>query len=131
MLVGPPRSRPTVWPGVPSLTAGPHGRDGSGWTDGRLRGDVISPVGSNLVQIWFVFPTVRIKVPYSQELSPFEGPIAVIDNDDQVEIVLGHHSANAQIGAVTVYGDTDKSWPPGRKVWNQHAYSITNVIGIV
>ena len=33
--------------------------------------------------------------------------------------------------AVTVYGDTDKSWPPGRKVWNQHAYSITNVIGRV
>ncbi|MEZ4447921.1 MAG: hypothetical protein R3B09_00490 [Nannocystaceae bacterium] len=53
--------------------------------------------------------------------------VADVDNDGEVEIVLGHHSANAQIGAVTVYGDADHSWPPGRKIWNQHAYSITNV----
>jgi hypothetical protein len=53
--------------------------------------------------------------------------VADVDNDGQVEIVLGHHSANQQIGAVTVYGDADKSWPPGRKIWNQHGYSITNV----
>ena len=53
--------------------------------------------------------------------------VADVDNDDEVEIVLGHHVANAQIGALTVYGDADKTWPPGRKVWNQHAYSITNV----
>jgi hypothetical protein len=53
--------------------------------------------------------------------------VADVDNDDQVEIVLGHHSGNVQFGAVTVYGDADKTWPPGRKVWNQHAYSITNV----
>lgn len=53
--------------------------------------------------------------------------VADVDNDGQVEIVLGHHSANVDIGAVTVYGDADKTWPPGRKVWNQHAYSITNV----
>jgi hypothetical protein len=49
-----------------------------------LRGDAISLLGSTLVQIWFVFPTRRIKVPYSQELGRFEGPIAVIDNDDLV-----------------------------------------------
>jgi hypothetical protein len=53
--------------------------------------------------------------------------VADVDNDDQVEIVLGHHTPNAQIGALTVYGDADKTWPPGRKIWNQHAYSITNV----
>ncbi|HEY0133385.1 MAG TPA: VCBS repeat-containing protein [Nannocystis sp.] len=53
--------------------------------------------------------------------------VADVDNDDEVEIVLGHHTATRQIGAVTVYGDADKTWPPGRKVWNQHAYSITNV----
>jgi hypothetical protein len=49
-----------------------------------LRGDAISLLGSTLVQIWFIFPARRIKVPYSQELGPFEGPIAVIDNDGQV-----------------------------------------------
>lgn len=50
--------------------------------------------------------------------------VADVDNDDQVEIVLGHCSWSH---AFSVYGDADLSWPPGRKVWNQHAYSITNV----
>ena len=53
--------------------------------------------------------------------------VADVDNDDQVEIVLGHCNGNASIGAVTVYGDADETWPPGRKIWNQHGYSITNV----
>ncbi|MEZ4381210.1 MAG: hypothetical protein R3A79_07665 [Nannocystaceae bacterium] len=53
--------------------------------------------------------------------------VADVDGDNQVEIVLGHCQANATIGAITVYGDQDKSWPPGRKVWNQHTYHITNL----
>jgi hypothetical protein len=58
----------------------------------------------------------------------FETPVVVdIDGDNHVEIVLGHGSGNAEIGSVTVYGDADNSWPPGRKIWNQHAYHITNV----
>ena len=28
---------------------------------------------------------------------------------------------------MTVFGDADGTWPPGRKIWNQHGYSITNV----
>ena len=58
----------------------------------------------------------------------FETPVVVdIDGDNHVEIVLGHGSGNAQIGSVTVYGDADNTWPPGRKIWNQHSYHITNV----
>lgn len=53
--------------------------------------------------------------------------VADVDGDNQVEIVLGHCQANAQIGAITVYGDEDKTWPPGRKIWNQHTYQITNI----
>ncbi|MEZ4453684.1 MAG: hypothetical protein R3B09_29790 [Nannocystaceae bacterium] len=53
--------------------------------------------------------------------------VADVDGDHQVEIVLGHCSADANIGAITIYGDQDKSWPPGRKIWNQHTYHITNV----
>jgi hypothetical protein len=41
-----------------------------------------------LVQIWFVFPTPRIKVPYSRELGRFELPIAVIDNDGKHELLV-------------------------------------------
>ena len=50
--------------------------------------------------------------------------VADVDNDDHVEIVLGHCSWNKSL---TVYGDADDSWPPGRKIWNQHGYSISNV----
>ncbi|HEY8375306.1 MAG TPA: VCBS repeat-containing protein, partial [Nannocystis sp.] len=53
--------------------------------------------------------------------------VADVDGDNQVEIVLGHCTGNAQYGSITVYGDADKSWPPGRKIWNQHTYHITNV----
>jgi len=104
-------------------------RPGSGWVRGTLRGDAISRLGSNLVQIWFVFPTRRIKVPYSQELGRFEGPIAVIDNDGQVEILLGHNTTGGhgpEVG-ITVIGDLNDSWRPGRAIWNQHAFNITNV----
>jgi hypothetical protein len=53
--------------------------------------------------------------------------VADVDGDGHVEIVLGHGGANPQIGALTVYGDAGNTWPPGRKIWNQHTYSITNV----
>ena len=55
--------------------------------------------------------------------------VADVDGDDQVEIILGHcgGSGGSTFGSLTVYGDADESWPPGRKIWNQHAYSITNV----
>ena len=55
--------------------------------------------------------------------------VADVDGDDQVEIVLGHcgDGYSSAFGAITIYGDADETWPPGRKVWNQHAYSITNV----
>lgn len=50
--------------------------------------------------------------------------VADVDNDNQVEIVLGHCSWNRSF---SVYGDADESWPPGRKIWNQHGYQISNV----
>ena len=52
--------------------------------------------------------------------------VADVDNDDQVEIVVAHCSFGGRTG-LTVFGDANGSWPPGRKVWNQHAYNITNV----
>jgi hypothetical protein len=58
--------------------------------------------------------------------------VADVDGDDQVEIVVGHCSFGGYSG-ITVFGDANQSWPPGRKVWNQHGYSITNIgdLGIV
>ncbi len=50
--------------------------------------------------------------------------IADVDGDGQAEIVVAHTSGRT---GFTVFGDQDESWRPGRKIWNQHAYSITNV----
>ena len=68
---------------------------------------------------------------YSLELGRLEARIAVIDNDGQVEIVVGHNNLLQTNYGVSVIGDQDKSWRPGRKIWNQHAYNITNVISMV
>ena len=57
-----------------------------------------------------------------------EFPIVVdVDNDGQVEIIVVHNNLIQTSFGVTVIGDMDKSWRPGRKIWNQHAYNITNI----
>jgi hypothetical protein len=50
--------------------------------------------------------------------------IADVDGDNHAEIVVGHAGWNH---ALSVYGDLDDTWAPARKVWNQHAYSVTNI----
>ena len=50
--------------------------------------------------------------------------IADVDGDGQAEIVVAHTTSRT---GFSVFGDLDQSWRPGRKIWNQHAYSITNV----
>jgi len=55
--------------------------------------------------------------------------IADIDGDGQVEIAFGNnqfYGPQAPKG-ITVIGDMDMSWRPGRKLWNQYSYSITNI----
>ena len=50
--------------------------------------------------------------------------IADVDADGHAEIVVAHAGWDA---AVSIYGDADNSWVAARKVWNQHAYSVTNI----
>lgn len=58
-----------------------------------------------------------------------EYPLIVdVDNDNNAEIVLGTN--NYYVGPKTgimVFGDANDTWVNTRKIWNQHAYSITNV----
>ncbi len=55
--------------------------------------------------------------------------IADVDADGHAEIIIGngggHHGS--QLGGLYVLGSADESWRPNRQVWNQHAYSITNI----
>jgi outer membrane protein assembly factor BamB len=50
--------------------------------------------------------------------------VADIDGDNQAEIVVCHDGFGS---AISAYGDLDESWASARPLWNQHAYSITNV----
>lgn len=53
--------------------------------------------------------------------------IADVDNDGHAEILYTSSAYSGIEQGVTVVGDADDSWMPGRKVWNQHGYAITNV----
>jgi hypothetical protein len=50
--------------------------------------------------------------------------VADVDGDNQAEIIVCHDGFGS---AISAYGDLDESWAPARPIWNQHAYSITNV----
>lgn len=95
-----------------------------------MREHAISLRGSNLVRSWFSFWRMRTKVPYSRDLRPLAVLLSVIDNDGQVEIVVTHNNLIQDAHGITVVGDMDQSWRPGRKIWNQHAYNITNVMRV-
>ncbi|MEZ4384612.1 MAG: FG-GAP-like repeat-containing protein [Nannocystaceae bacterium] len=72
--------------------------------------------------------TTKLKLTEHNSGTRLEYPvIADVDNDDQVEIVFVSEPYNGNYAGVTVVGDGDLSWRPGRKLWNQHAYHITNV----
>jgi hypothetical protein len=56
--------------------------------------------------------------------------IADVDADNEAEIVVPnglHPSYGAALHGISVIGDADHSWRAGRRIWNQHAYHITNV----
>ena len=53
--------------------------------------------------------------------------IADVDNDGHAEIIYTSSAYTGSESGVRVVGDLDNSWMSGRPVWNQHAYSITNV----
>ena len=71
---------------------------------------------------------VKLKFEPHNSGTRLEYPIiADVDGDDQVEIAFVSEPYNGNYSGITVIGDADNSWTPGRKIWNQHAYHITNV----
>lgn len=53
--------------------------------------------------------------------------IADIDADGSADIVVPNTNYVSGHTGIYLFSDRDNSWRPGRRIWNQHAYSITNV----
>ena len=55
--------------------------------------------------------------------------LADIDGDGSTEIVLASadYAGTSQWQGVRAIGSKTSSWMPSRPIWNQHAYSITNI----
>ena len=55
--------------------------------------------------------------------------IADLDNDNHAEIIVPNNDtvSGGFYTGITVLTDADNSWQAGTRIWNQHAYSITNV----
>ncbi len=84
------------------------------------------------LDLWvFAGPDGSVKLRESQHTSNtwLEYPvIADVDSDGHAEIVFTHNTGNGPGGTgLSVVEDLDDSWRPTRPIWNQHAYSITNV----
>ncbi len=73
--------------------------------------------------------TGGIKFYNSDHGSPtmFDYPVvADVDADDHAEILVCHNTPGLD-SVMSVYGDADATWADAREIWNQHAYSITNI----
>ncbi|HET6414850.1 MAG TPA: VCBS repeat-containing protein [Polyangiales bacterium] len=57
-----------------------------------------------------------------------EMPIVVdVDNDGKSEIVIPEPNTDPSRGGIEIWEDADNNWVRTRRIWNQHAYSVTNV----
>ena len=77
---------------------------------------------------------VKLSLPAHGSATQYESPAVVdVDADGQVEIVFGNNQFYGPQfpKGITVVGDADKSWRPGREIWNQYSYSITNILRVV
>ncbi len=53
--------------------------------------------------------------------------IADVDNDGNAEVVIAENGYNNGNPGVEIWGDADDNWVFTRRIWNQHAYHVTNV----
>jgi hypothetical protein len=54
--------------------------------------------------------------------------VADVDNDNSADIVVvSNKSVGNYMYTVQVFQDAMKRWKPTRRIWNQHAYHVTNV----
>jgi hypothetical protein len=68
---------------------------------------------------------IQVEIPRTSS-TLIEFPIvADVDNDSSADIVF---VGSGPDHVVAVYEDKEKRWMPSRRIWNQHAYHVTNVL---
>ena len=75
--------------------------------------------------------SVQLEIP-NNSATIHEYPLVVdVDGDGNSEILVTSNGSacggNPQTKGLYVYGDMFDQWVPTRRVWNQHAYHVTNV----
>ncbi|MEO1267970.1 MAG: VCBS repeat-containing protein [Myxococcota bacterium] len=53
--------------------------------------------------------------------------VADVDNDGNSEIIIPENSSRDGTPGLEVFEDTSDNWVRTRRIWNQHAYSVTNI----
>ncbi len=99
-----------------------------------FEGDGIAEVVySDEIRIWvFAGPDGSVKLESTEHTNNTwteYSVVADIDADGQAEIVVPNTptSSGTPRTGLTIVGDADDTWMEGRRIWNQHAYHITNV----
>lgn len=64
-----------------------------------------------------------------QSNTRIEMPIVVdVDNDGKSEVVIPEpNRTSTSLGGIEIWEDVDNNWVRTRRVWNQHAYHVTNI----
>lgn len=127
----------TVWEGDGTQLWSNPTQDGSSGITGSavfdFEGDGVSDVVyADETRLWvYAGHDGSVKLEFEEHSSGtrVEYPIiADVDGDGEVEIAYVNETyAGTALRGLTVIGDANHSWQPGRKIWNQHAYHITNV----
>ncbi len=89
---------------------------------------VAEAVYADETRLWvFAGPDGAVKLESKQHTNAtwLEYPaVADVDADGHAEIIVAN---TGSYSGFTVFGDKADSWRSARRVWNQHAYTITNV----
>jgi hypothetical protein len=89
---------------------------------------VAEAVYADETRLWvFAGPDGAVKLESRQHTNAtwLEYPsVADVDADGHAEIIVAN---TGSFSGFTVFGDAADSWRSARRVWNQHAYTITNV----
>jgi len=94
-------------------------------------GDQIAEVVYNDEQFFRIFdgPTGNVLTQIANgSHTRLEMPIiADVDNDGNAEIVFIENGFGGTTQGIRIYADANDTWVPTRRIWNQHAYHVTNV----